>query len=262
MTFIASRDNPRVRRWRDLMRDARERRKQQRAIIEGENLVLAFLQSGGTVESLMLSKSASSRSGFIALARQCGKTPAVLADPVFRSIVDIEAPVGVAAEIAIPPVAQNLKTAKACLFLDAIQDAGNVGTILRSAMAFGIHHAVLGKGCADAWSPKVLRAAAGAHFSVQITENADLEGKMEEFAGKIVCTTPRGGVALSDAELSGRIGWLFGAEGQGVSKALAARALLKITIPMHGGAESLNVAAAAAICFYEHARRREAVRYT
>jgi TrmH family RNA methyltransferase len=101
----------------------------------------------------------------------------------------------------------------------------------------------------------VLRAAAGAHFSLQVTENADLEEKMEEFAGKIVCTVPRGGVALTQADLSGRIGWLLGAEGQGVSEALAARASLKISIPMQGGTESLNVATAAAICFYEHSRR-------
>ena len=262
MTFIASRDNPRARRWRELTRDARERRRQRRAILEGENLILAFLQSGRTLESLMVSKSASNRSGSIALARQSGETPAVLADSVFRSIVDIETPAGIAAEIAIPRAAQNLKTVGACLFLDAIQDAGNVGTILRSAMAFGIHRVVLGKGCADAWSPKVLRAAAGAHFSLQVTENADLKEKMAEFAGKIVCTAPRGGVAPSAADLSGRIGWLLGAEGQGVSEALASRASLKISIPMQRGTESLNVAAAAAICFYEHACRRRAVRYT
>jgi RNA methyltransferase, TrmH family len=255
MTFIASRDNPRVRRWRELTRDARERRKQRRAIIGGENLILAFLQSGKTVESLMLSKSASTRSEFVALARQSGKEPTVLAEPVFRSIVDIETPAGIAAEIAIPSAAQDLNTAAACVFLDAIQDSGNVGTLLRSAAAFGIRHAVLGKGCADAWSPKVLRAGMGAHFAMAIQESADLSSAISGFGGTVVCTVPRGGVALSEADLSGRIGWLLGAEGQGVSDALAARASLKVTIPMPGGAESLNVAAAGAICFYEFSRR-------
>jgi TrmH family RNA methyltransferase len=71
----------------------------------------------------------------------------------------------------------------------------------------------------------------------------------------VACTVPRGGKPLAGADLTGRIGWLFGAEGQGVSDALAARAALKVTIPMPGGAESLNVAAAAAICFYEFSRR-------
>jgi TrmH family RNA methyltransferase len=255
MTFIASRDNPRVRRWRELTHDARERRKQRRVVIEGENLILAFLQAGKSVENLMLSKTASSRAEFIALASQAGKSPTVLVDAVFRSITDTETPAGIAAEIAIPSAVPDLRTAKACVFLDAIQDAGNVGAILRSAAAFGIRDAVLGRGCADVWSPKVLRAAAGAHFAMHIAESADLAGAMGEFGGKIMCTVPRGGVAISDADLSGRLGWLFGSEGQGVSEALAARATLKVSIPMQGGIESLNVAAAAAILFYELSRR-------
>lgn len=255
MSFIASRDNPRVRRWRELTRDARERRKQRRAIIEGENLILAFLQTGKAVENLIFSKTGSSRAGFTALARQTGKSPTVLADPVFRSIADSEAPAGIAAEIALPGSTPDLKMSMSCVLLEGIQDAGNVGAILRSAAALGIGTAVLGRGCADAWSPKVLRAAAGAHFAMQIAESADLAAAIDEFGGKILCTVPRGGVPLADADLSGRIGWLFGAEGQGVSAALAASAAFKVTIPMPASAESLNVAAAAAICFYEFSRR-------
>ena len=144
-----------------------------------------------------------------------------------------------------------MKISAGCVFLEGIQDAGNVGAILRSAAAFGIRDAVLGQGCADAWSPKVLRAAMGAHFSMHIAESTDLAVDINHFGGTIVCTVPRGGVAISAADLSGRIGWIFGAEGQGVSDALAARATLKVSIPMSGSAESLNVAAAAAICFYQ-----------
>jgi TrmH family RNA methyltransferase len=116
---------------------------------------------------------------------------------------------------------------------------------------------VLGAGCADAWSPKVLRAGMGAHFSMEIAEHADLGAAIANFGGKVACTVPRGGTALADAQLTGRIGWLFGAEGQGVSTDLIARADMKITIPMSSNAESLNVAAAAAICFYEWSRSRE-----
>jgi RNA methyltransferase, TrmH family len=255
MSIITSRDNPRVRRWRDLARDARERRKQGRAIIEGENLIAAFLESGREVESLMLSKAASSRPEFVTLATQSGTAPTVLSDQLFRSIVDAETPAGIAAEIAIPPGDGVLKSAGSCVLLDAIQDTGNVGTILRSAAAFGIRHAVLGKGCADAWSPKVLRAAAGAHFSMSLVEGADLAVAMEEFGARIACAVPRGGIEIGTADLSGRIGWLLGAEGHGVNAELEARAELKVTIPMPGGAESLNVAAAAAVCFYEFSRR-------
>ncbi len=255
MSILTSRDNPRVRRWRELTRDARERRKQRRAIIEGENLISAYLQAGKAVESLILSKSGSQRPELSSLVERSGRTPVLLADSLFRQICDAETPTGVAAEISIPLGSQELKSAKACVILEAIQDAGNVGTILRSAAAFGIRHAVLGRGCADAWSPKVLRAGMGAHFVMTIQESAELGAAIAGFGGKVICTVPRGGVALVDAELSGRIGWLFGAEGQGVSEALAVQAGLKVTIPMPGGAESLNVAAAAAICFYEFSKR-------
>ena len=251
MSTITSRDNPRVRRWRELTRDARERRKQRRAMIEGENLISAFLQSGRSVESLILSKTGSSRSAFVALAKQSGKSPTVLADVVFRSIADTEAPSGIAAEISIFDSTFNAKITAGCVFLEAVQDPGNLGAILRSAAAFGVMDAVLDRGCADAWSPKVLRAAAGAHFSMGIAQNADLAVEAARFGGKVICTLPRGGVAISAADLSGRIGWIFGSEGQGVSDALAARATLKVSIPMSGSAESLNVAAAAAICFYQ-----------
>jgi TrmH family RNA methyltransferase len=255
VNVIASRDNPRVRRWRELMRDARERRKARRAIIEGENLVRAFIASGRSVECLLIGKSASARGDFAELEKQAGKSATVLADPVFHSIVDVETPAGIAAEIAIPSAERDLKSAASCVFFDAVQDAGNVGAILRSAAAFGIGHAVLGRGCADAWSPKVLRAAAGAHFSLEVLEISDLGKAMADFDGKIACTVPRGGMPVAGADLAGRVGWLFGAEGQGVSDALMARAALKVTIPMPGSAESLNVAAAAAICFYELSRR-------
>ncbi len=249
MSILTSRDNPRVRQWRALAKDARERRAKKRAWIEGEHLVTAFLTSGGKVEALVLSKSASNEKHLM----QLDKSPVIVSDAVFDAIADTKTPAGVGAEISFAE-GKGLARASSCVLLDGVQDAGNVGTILRSAAAFGIAHAVLGEGCADAWSPKVLRAAAGAHFSLQISEMVDLAAAMTEFGGRIVCTLPRDGVPLASADLSGRLGWLFGAEGKGVHDALAARATLKVTIPMPGSAESLNVSAAAAICFYEAAR--------
>ena len=253
MTVITSRDNPRVRRWRALASDARLRRKERRALIEGEHLVAACLDSGGRVDALIVGKSGLTR--YESLAKRAADALVVVTDAVFRTLVDVETPTGIAAEIAIPDATPALGQAASCVFLDAIQDAGNVGAILRSAAAFGVRHAVLGKGCADAWSPKVLRAGMGAHFAMEFLEEAEIAAAIGQFGGTVACTVAHGGTALNDADLSGRIGWIFGAEGQGVSKALAARSTLKVTIPMPGGAESLNVAAAAAICFYEWARR-------
>lgn len=255
MTVISSRENPRVRRWRELARDAHARRRQRCALIEGPNLVLACLNSGGGIRSLILSRSGAERPEFADIVRRSGKTPVLLSDSVFRAIADTEAPAGIAAEIGLPGSFPDLEASAGCVILEGVQDAGNVGAILRSAAAFGLKHAMLDTGCADPWSPKVLRAAAGAHFTIEIAAGADLAAAIESFGGTVLCTAPRDGASIADTDLPERIGWIFGAEGRGVSKALAARATLTVSIPMAGLAESLNVGAAAAICFYEAARR-------
>jgi TrmH family RNA methyltransferase len=256
MSVLRSRDNPRVRRWRKLARDARERRRESRAIIEGAHLVAACLDAGVAPAALLVSDAALRRAEIADLAGRAGAAPVVLSEAVFRSLADAETPAGIAAEIPLPAPREGLEHAAGCVFLDAIQDSGNVGAILRSAAAFGLRHAVLGRGCADPWAPRTLRAAMGAHFAMQIAIAADLAAELHRFGGRTACAVPRGGTPLAQADLRGRIGWIFGAEGRGVSERLAQSAALRVTIPMARGTESLNVAAAAAICFYEQARQR------
>jgi TrmH family RNA methyltransferase len=255
MSVLRSRDNARVRRWRKLAADPRERRRESRAIIEGAHLVAASLDAGIRPEALLVSEAGLRRAEIATLARRAGASPVVLSEAVFRFLADAETPAGIAAEIPLPAPRDKLENAAGCVFLDAIQDSGNVGAILRSAAAFGLRHVVLGRGCADPWAPKTLRAAMGAHFALQITTVADLATELQRFGGLVACAVPRSGTPLAQADLSGRIGWIFGAEGQGVSERLAESAALRITIPMERGTESLNVAAAAAICFYEQARQ-------
>jgi TrmH family RNA methyltransferase len=175
--------------------------------------------------------------------------PVELSESVFKSIADAETPQGIAAEIEIPRESPTAN--KSCVFLEGIQDAGNVGAIIRSAAAFGIGTVVVDRACADPWSPKVLRAGTGGHFALQIRGVADLQEELGRFSGKLVCTVPRDGVSLRGADLSGRLGWIFGSEGKGVSAQALREADQKITIPTAPGTESLNVAASAAICLYE-----------
>lgn len=222
--MITSKDNPRVRRWAKLVRDARFRRSERRAVVEGPHLVALAtpVVVFGTREA-----------------------PVLLSESVFRSIVDVPTPQGIAAEIEIPDPGPVRAPA---VVLEGVQDPGNVGTILRSAAAFGVRSAVLDQGCADPWSPKVLRAGMGAHFALGIHQEKTLQAVLKSFPGRVLCALPRDGTELAKADLSGAIGWLFGAEGQGVSDALRATAAELVTIPMAPGTESINVAAAAAIC--------------
>lgn len=253
MSVIRSLDNPRVRRWRKLATSGRARRAAQRTLLEGTHLVAACLDAGAALETLIVAEGQQARPEIAELVRRHGQAPVVLSEAVFARLATTDTPAAVAAEFAIPGHDPELRAS--CVFLDGVQDAGNVGTILRSAAAFGIGDVVLGLGCADAWSPKVLRAGMGAHFALRLATGADLEQAVGRFRGTLACTVVRGGLPLAQADLTGSIGWLFGAEGQGVSAALARRAALRVTIPMPGAAESLNVAAAAAVCFYERARQ-------
>ena len=255
MSELRSRANPRVRRWQRLARDARVRRSERRALIEGPHLVAAYLEQGGRPRAILVSEDGLCRAEIASLVSRAAIDPMRLSNSAFRSIADTETPTGVAAEIEIDERGSRLEDSSGCVFLDGIQDSGNVGTIVRSAAAFGVHDVVLGKGCADPWSPKALRAGMGGHFAINLVEVEDLLAAVERFNGKAICAVARGGIPVHEADLRGRLGWIFGSEGKGVSEALAVRATHRVTIPMAPGAESLNVAAAAAICFYE-ARRQ------
>ena len=251
MSPIRSRANPRVRRWRALAADPRARRREARAIIEGPRLVAEYLERVGAPVALLVAESRRRERRIAGLAAPHSPILQVLPDSLLRYVCDVESPSGIAAEIRIPDARIQLKKSAACVFLAGIQDAGNLGAILRSAAAFGVRDAVLEKGGAEPWSPKVLRAAMGAHFMMSIAEVEDLAAALGEFGGTTVATVARGGSAPQSLDLAGRIGWVFGTEGEGLSAALAGRCSARCTIAMPGGSESLNVAAAAAILFYE-----------
>ena len=255
MKVLRSRKNPRVRRWQKLVRDGRVRRREARAIIEGPHLVEAYRERYGAPIDLLVSEHGLKHDEIAGIVARSGIAPVILSDPLFCSIADTETPVGIGAEIAIPDSGTDLARSPACLFLEGIQDMGNIGTILRSAAAFGVLDVVLARGCADPWAPKALRAAMGAHFSLRVLQTEDLAASLERFAGQTICTTPHGGTALDMLDLRGRIGWIFGREGRGVSDSIAARSTLSARIPMETATESLNVAAAVAICLYERSRQ-------
>jgi TrmH family RNA methyltransferase len=253
MTVLRSRDNPRVRHWSKLTRDGRYRKEKRRALIEGPHLLAALLDRDLRPISLLATESALRDREMSALSAKAGLPPILLSENVFRGIVDAQSPPGIAAEIQIPSATGD--SAASCVFLEGVQDAGNVGAIIRSAAAFGLGSVVVDRACADPWSPKVLRAGMGGHFALQIAAVPSLEDELGRFKGRVVCTVPKGGTALREADLAGQLGWLFGSEGQGVSPQLQEKAAGRLTIPTAPGTESLNVAAAAAICFFEAFRR-------
>jgi TrmH family RNA methyltransferase len=252
VTVIRSRDNPRLKRWAKLAADASFRRVENKAIVEGPHLVAEALQAGFEPLALIVSETGLKRAEIRALIGT--REPVILADRIFGSVAEAETPPGIAAEIALS--GRDPDPAKPSVFLEGVQDPSNVGAILRTAAAFAAGEVVLDRACADPWSPKVLRAAMGGHFKLAVRQVADLEKALEAFKGTTVCTVSNGGMPLKKSELRGRLGWIFGAEGRGVSEAIVRHATLKVTIPMAPGTESINVAAAAAICLHEAFQNR------
>lgn len=253
MPLIASRQNPRFKELRALAEDPR---RQGFALADGAHLVSTCLERGVAIKLLVTSESGAGNPEIGKLVARAGAVERLqLSDALYREVTGIGAPTGVAAVIAIPVAADGPLRGDAVL-LDAVQDAGNVGAILRTAAAAGVREVLLGPGCAGPWSMKVLRAAQGAHFSLSIRDNFDLAAALAGYRGLSVATVAEGGTEIFDTDLTGSVCWLFGNEGAGLSPDLAAAARLRATIPLAAGTESLNVAAAAAVCLFEAARQR------
>ena len=256
MKSITSRDNPVFKALRLLAKDSREQQRLQRTVIDGLHLVADYCTRVGPPELLVISESGESNADIQAqLARGDEVEVLRLRDSLFAEISGVATPVGLLATIPIPPAATT-PIKESTVLLEGIQDAGNVGTILRTAAAAGIRDIVFGRGCAGAWTPRVLRAAQGAHFSLMFRETDDLASLVRGYAGLSVATLATGGESIYSLDLSGPVAWIFGNEGAGVSLELAAAAQSRATIPMASGSESLNVAAAAAICLFESVRQR------
>jgi TrmH family RNA methyltransferase len=153
------------------------------------------------------------------------------------------------------PGAAALDAQAPTVVLDRLQDAGNVGSILRSASAFGFTQIAAVKGTAALWSAKVLRAGMGAHFALHLVEGL-AEPDIAALRVPLLATSSHQGDFLHRARLPWPCGWIMGHEGQGVAPALQARASGLIRITQPGGEESLNVAAAAAICLHASAAAR------
>lgn len=261
MKTITSRDNPALKALRALLGDARRRREEDRTVIEGPHLVAAALDHGVRPDLVAVSESALAHVEVQALlARLSGIETLCLPDALFRSLSELAAPLGILARISIPvavPPEPTFSPTGDCLLLDAVQDAGNVGTLLRTAAAAGVRDVLLGPGCAGAWTPRVLRAAQGAHFALEIREQVDLDSFLRGYSGLSVAAVAHDGVSLYELDCAGPTAWLFGNEGAGIAPALISLVRQRATIPLAPGSESLNVAAAAAVCLFEMRRQRK-----
>ena len=246
---ITSRDNPLLKELRRLSQDSTAYRRSGRVWVEGDHLGRAALLRGQRPAMVVFAESA-----WPVYATEFGAVAAkalLLPDALFDGISGLPSPARLGFVFDLPAEAA-VQPGIASVILDRVQDAGNVGSILRSAAAFGFGQVIALKGTAALWSPKVLRAGMGAHFALRLVEGAE-PAALEALALPIIVTSSHQGELIHRQKLPWPCAWALGHEGQGVGPELMARAALSVRIGQPGGEESLNVAAAAAICLHASA---------
>ncbi len=248
-SHVSSRDNPLLKELRKLAHDPGAYRKAGRIWLEGDHLCRAARERGVRAAVAVFAESfwPSAR---VEWAGAAHKT-VVVADDLLAGVSGLESPAPMGFVLELPRRPEVLPSA-ATVVLDRLQDAGNVGSILRSAAAFGFAQVIGLRGTAALWAPKVLRAGMGAHFGLRLIEGVEADA-LDALAVPWIATSSHHGDWLHRAQLPYPCAWLMGHEGQGVSPALEARAARRIRIAQPGGEESLNVAAAAAICLHASA---------
>lgn len=249
---ISSRENAVVKDLRRLAQDSGACRKQGRVWVEGDHLCRAALARGWRPVMAVFSNRFWPDAGALAAVPGCKNL--VLDDGLLAHISGLPSapPVAFVLDLPATPAVQALAPT---VVLDRLQDAGNVGSVLRSAAAFGFTQVLALTGTALLWSPKVLRAGMGAHFGLHLLEGC-APADVAALHTPLIVTSSHQGHWLHQADLPWPCTWVMGHEGQGVQPALAERAALAVRIAQPGGEESLNVAAAAAICLHASAAGR------
>ena len=257
MPIIQSPQNPQIKHLAKILTAAKQRREHQQAALEGAHLLAAYLDAGNTPQQVYIPEPKFRQPETAALIARLPENRITLVAPyLLQKISSLNNADDIISLIALPQTASPANGD--CIVLDAVQDAGNVGTVLRSAAAAGIRDVVLGLGCADAYSPKVLRAGMGAHFVLTLHERVNLRDWLANYPQRTLATalTEHNNFSLYDLDLRQPSAWIFGNEGSGVSPDIIAAAQATVKIPMQGAVESLNIAQAATICLFEQMRQR------
>lgn len=261
MKPISSRENPLYKELKLLASSSQARRKAGRTLLDGVHLCHAYLQQVGLPPFCVVSEGSVAHPDVAAIIQRCESGRAqciVLPDALYHALSQVEHGIGLLFVADTPRAEMPSSLIRSAVLLDNLQDPGNLGSILRSAAAAGIEDVFCSKTTALAWSPKVLRAGMGAHFLLNIFENVDLAQLLRATRIPILATSSHAKQRIYDVDLKRPVGWLFGHEGQGVSPDLLELATHQVSIPHVGEVESLNVAASAAICFFEQVRQRSA----
>lgn len=251
MNYIESAKNPKVKQWKKLL-SKKERDKSGRFLIEGFHLVEEALKEDNLVGQVILSQDAEVPAHF----KLEGIDVIYAANDVLKAISDTETPQGIAAICEQKKMNMEDINPQKVLLLDAVQDPGNIGTMIRTADAAGMDAVILGEGCADPYNPKVIRSTQGSLFHMPVIKGnlADIMDQLKNRDIPVFGTSLEGAVPFEKVGKFESFALLVGNEGQGVDKELLTKTTQNLYIPIYGKSESLNVGIAAGILMY-HLRK-------
>lgn len=252
---IESRSNPRIREFRKLM-DRKERRLKGLFLVEGFRMVQEAFKAGMDVKSVVYDLGAQDQlQRYLGSYLAGGAAELIATNPdVIRQLSSTETPQGVVAVVADSRKVTD--SGGLIIYLDRLQDPGNVGTIIRSAHAGGAARVILGKGSADPYSEKAMRSSMGSIFHIPVTLDGDEELERLSSEGlPLAVTSLEASESLYSADLTGDMVLVIGNEGNGVRQELMDRATILLRIPMPGNAESLNASIAASVIIFERVRQ-------
>ena len=255
MDYVHSRQNPVVKHLIKLATQRRERLRSKQSLLIGTHLIESAMDHAFKLQHVFVRDGSSGHAEVAALIERCEAARTrmtTLSGELFDAIEQMPSHTGILALFEFPRE-EAFNASRGAVLIENVQDPGNDGSILRTCAASTIGQVWLTKGCADVWSPKVLRAAMGAHFLLDIIESVELS----DLPDVAIAATSLGdrSHSLYDMTFTRDLVLAFGAEGAGASEELLARASHPLHIPMSGRVESLNVAAAAAICIFERERQ-------
>lgn len=259
MKQITSQHNQQYKQLKQLASSAKYRRQVSQTMLEGVHLAQSYLQQSGRPIFYACTDKAKDNPEVAKILDQCeavGVPGVLLGEANFSNISNVENGVGLIFVIATSSPEAPALLGHDALLLENIQDPGNMGAILRTAAAAGLKDIYISDDSVSVWSPKVLRAGMGAHFVLNIYENQQLSTIISSAKIPVLATSLEATATIYQKNLTTPTAWLFGNEGNGVSEDLLALDVKKVIIPQQTGVESLNVAAAAAICMFEQLRQR------
>ena len=254
--FLESKDNAKIKHLRGLIELNSARKKHQQTVLEGTHLCLTWLQQQKKIFSLFTTEQALAHPDLQKIIELHKGHIFVISEVLYKDLSTLGTTLPCLAIIDLPSNIQTIDFSKDTLILENVQDPGNVGTLLRSAAAANVQQVICTQGSALLWSPRVLRAGMGAHFSLHCFENYQLTDILPKFNIPVFVTSSHRSTSLYGKDLTRPCVWILGNEGQGASD-YALEHAQAVTIPQPGGQESLNVAIAGSICLFEMVRQRQ-----